>query len=391
MDHDGNDDLAGRVARLARATGHLPAPLAALDLEALRLGADDLVRRASGLPVRVASKSVRCRWVLETVLRRPGFAGVLAYSLREALWLAREGVEDVIVGYPTGDAAAVAELATSEAFERVTLMVDGEEQLDLIRAASGGAPLRLCLDVDASLRVGPLHLGVRRSPVRTPAQAAALAGAAARRGLRVVGVLLYEAQIAGLPDSSPAVRLVKRVSARELARRRSAVVEAVTGVAGPLAFVNGGGTGSLEVTSADAAVTEVTAGSGLYAPALFDHYRAFAPRPALLFALPVVRRPAPGMVTLGGGGWIASGPSGRSRLPVPAGPGLRLLRAEGMGEVQTPVRGPAAGGLRVGDRVWWRHAKAGELCEHVNDLHVVEGDDLITSVPTYRGEGRAFG
>jgi D-serine deaminase-like pyridoxal phosphate-dependent protein len=391
MDHDGNDDLAGRVARLARATAHLPAPLAALDLEALRLGADDLVRRASGLPVRVASKSVRCRWVLETVLRRPGFAGVLAYSLREALWLAREGVEDVVVGYPTGDAAAVAELAASEAFERVTLMVDGEEQLDLIRAASGGAPLRLCLDVDASLRVGPLHLGVRRSPVRTPAQAAALAGAAARRGLRVVGVLLYEAQIAGLPDTSPAVRLVKRASARELARRRSAVVEAVAGVAGPLAFVNGGGTGSLEVTSADAAVTEVTAGSGLYAPALFDRYRAFTPRPALLFALPVVRRPAPGMVTLAGGGWIASGPSGRSRLPVPARPGLRLLRAEGMGEVQTPVRGPAARGLRVGDRVWWRHAKAGEVCEHVNDLHVVEGDDLVASVPTYRGEGRAFG
>jgi D-serine deaminase-like pyridoxal phosphate-dependent protein len=97
------------------------------------------------------------------------------------------------------------------------------------------------------------------------------------------------------------------------------------------------------------------------------------------------------MVTLGGGGWIASGPSGQSRLPVPAGPGLRLLRAEGMGEVQTPVRGPAARGLRVGDRVWWRHAKAGELCEHVNDLHVVDGDDLVASVPTYRGEGRAFG
>jgi D-serine deaminase-like pyridoxal phosphate-dependent protein len=386
-----DDDLAARVAAAQRATADLPAPLAALDVAALRANAADLVRRAGGRPIRVASKSVRCRWVLDTVLRLPGFAGVLAYSLREALWLAREGVDDVVVGYPTADAGAVAELAGPGPAERVVLMVDDVAQLDLLRSAGGGAPLRVCLDVDASLRVGPLHLGVRRSPVRTPAQAAALASAAVDRGLRVVGVMLYEAQIAGLQDTSPAVRLVKRRSAADLARRRSAVVDAVTAVAGPLAFVNGGGTGSLEVTAADPAVTEVTAGSGLYAPALFDRYDAFTARPALFFALPVVRRPAPGVATVAGGGWIASGPAGRSRLPVPVVPGLRLLGTEGVGEVQTPVRGRGARGLRVGDRVWWRHAKAGELCEHVNELQLVDGGRLLAAVPTYRGEGKAFG
>jgi D-serine deaminase-like pyridoxal phosphate-dependent protein len=376
-------DLAERVAGLAAATAHLDPPLAALDLAALRLNAADLVRRAGGRPVRVASKSVRCRQVLDEVLSTPGFGGVLAYSLREALWLAEGGVADVVVGYPTVDRAALARLAPLR--DRVTLVVDDVAQLDLLAAGT-----RVCLDVDASLRVGPLHLGVRRSPVRTPAQAAALARAAAARGLVVEGVLLYEAQIAGVPDTSAAVRLMKRRSAAELLRRRGAVVSAVTAVAGPPRFVNGGGTGSLEVTAADAAVTELTAGSGLYASALFDRYDAFTARPALLFALPVVRRPATDVVTVASGGWIASGAPGRSRMPVPVTPGLRLLRTEGAGEVQTPLRGPGARSLRVGDRVWFRHAKAGELCEHVDTLLVVDGG-AARPAPTYRGEGRAFG
>ena len=158
-----------------------------------------------------------------------------------------------------------------------------------------------------------------------------------------------------------------------------------------LELVNGGGTGSLESTAAEAAVTEVTAGSGLYGPTLFDAYRAFAPRPAALFALPVVRRPGPGVVTALGGGYLASGPADRARLPqshLP--PGLRLDRQEGAGEVQTPLLGAAADGLSVGDRVYMRHAKAGELCERFASLYLLEGERIVEEVPTYRGEGQCF-
>jgi len=187
-----------------------------------------------------------------------------------------------------------------------------------------------------------------------------------------------------------AVRLLQRASARELAQRRAAVVAAVRAVA-PLRFVNGGGTGSLERTAAEPAVTELAAGSGLFAPTLFDAYRAFTPIPAALFALPVVRRPGPGVVTTLGGGYVASGAAGADRLPRPVLPGgLRLDRQEGAGEVQTPVLGPSADGLRIGDRVWFRHAKAGELCERFAVLHLVEGDRIVDTVPTYRGEGRTF-
>lgn len=177
----------------------------------------------------------------------------------------------------------------------------------------------------------------------------------------------------------------------ELAERRAATVAAVSALA-PLAFVNGGGTGSLERTAAEPVVTELAAGSGLLGPGLFDGYRAFRPQPAGMFALPVVRRPGPGVATLFGGGYVASGPPGIDRLPTPWLPeGLQLDRLEGAGEVQTPVLGAAADGLRVGDRVWLRHAKAGELAERFAEVHLVEGERVVATAPTYRGEGRAFG
>jgi D-serine deaminase-like pyridoxal phosphate-dependent protein len=376
---------------LTAATAELDPPLAALDLGTLDANAADLVRRAGGTPVRVASKSVRCRWVLERVLRLPGFRGVMAYSLREAAWLVRSGVTDVLMGYPSGDRAALAALADPTVAAAVTLMIDDPAQVRLVQECAPGVPVRVCLDVDASLRLGRIHLGVRRSPIRTPAQAAALAAAAVAAGLRVVGLMFYEAQIAGLQDTSAAVRFMKRRSAAELARRRHVVVAAVEEVVGALEIVNSGGSGSLEVSIADDCVTEVSAGSGLYVPALFDRYDAFEPRPSLYFALPVVRRPSPDIATLFGGGYLASGPAGKDRLPTPATPGLELLGTEGAGEVQTPVRGPGAAALEIGDRVWFRHAKAGELCERFEVIHVVRGGAVTESVPTYRGEGSNFG
>jgi D-serine deaminase-like pyridoxal phosphate-dependent protein len=219
----------------------------------------------------------------------------------------------------------------------------------------------------------------------------------ARPELELDGLMSYEAHIAGVGDRPPgkplmgaAIRAMHRASARELATRRAAVVAAVREVA-PLRFVNGGGTGSVERTAAEAAVTEVAAGSGLYGPTLFDAYGAFTPQPAALFALPVVRRPDARTATLLGGGYPASGAAGADRLPAPHLPdGLKLDGQEGAGEVQTPLRGPGAAGLRVGDRVWMRHAKAGELCERFNELHLVRGDEVVETVPTYRGEGEAF-
>ena len=289
-------------------------------------------------------------------------------------------------------------------------MIDSAEQLPPLKraldAAGAAASLRVCIDGDAGWRTlgGRVRIGVKRSPTHTPAQAAELARAiVADERLSLVGVMMYEAQIAGLGDRPPgrvlrarAIGLVQKRSTRELAGRRAAVVQAVgevlkEGGRPPLELVNGGGTGSLQSTSAESAVTEVTAGSGLYAPLLFDAYSAFRLRPCAMFALPVVRRPGRGVVTALGGGYLASGPADAARLPAPYLPsGLRLDGQEGAGEVQTPLIGPAADELAIGDRVYMRHAKAGELCERFSSLHLLQGSEIVDEVPTYRGEGRCF-
>ncbi|MFF4267826.1 amino acid deaminase/aldolase [Streptomyces virginiae] len=391
-------------ARYDRATAHLDAPLAIVDLDAFDANADDLVRRAAGKPVRVASKSVRCRALLERVLARPGFAGIMSYTLAESLWLARSGFEDVLLAYPSADRAGFGELASDAKLAgAVTVMVDDAAQLDLIDAArDGGAEeIRVCLELDTSLRLlgGRVRIGARRSPLREPAQLAELARAvAARPGFRVVGLMAYEGHVAGVGDSlagrplrSRTIRLMQGAARKELAARRAEVVRAVRAVVPDLEFVNGGGTGSVQQTAAEDAVTEIAAGSGLYMPRLFDNYTSFSGRPAALFAQPVVRRPGVGVVTVLGGGYPASGAAGVDRLPVPYLPqGLRYDPQEGAGEVQTPLLGSPADDLLIGDRVWFRHAKAGELCERFDTLHLIEGDRVTEGVPTYRGEGRTF-
>ncbi|MEU3751324.1 alanine racemase [Streptomyces olivoreticuli] len=392
-------------ARYDRATASLDAPLAVVDLQAFDANARDLVRRAGGKPVRVASKSVRCRALLERVLARDGFSGVMSYSLAESLWLARSGFPDVLLAYPSADRAGFAELTSDPKLAAaVTVMVDDPAQLALIDAARTGGrrseEVRVCLEMDTSLRLlgGRVRIGALRSPLRDPVRLAEVARAIDRRpGFRLVGLMAYEAHVAGVGDAvaghpvrSRAVRLMQSVAREELAARRAEAVRAVRAVA-ELEFVNGGGTGSVASTAAEEAVTEVAAGSGLFVPRLFDHYSSFRGRPAALFALPVVRRPGVGVVTVAGGGYPASGAAGRDRLPVPYLPaGLRHDAREGAGEVQTPLLGRPADDLLVGDKVWFRHAKAGELCERFDALRLIEGDRVIRTVPTYRGEGRTF-
>jgi D-serine deaminase-like pyridoxal phosphate-dependent protein len=391
------------VDRFGLATAALSSPVAVVDLAAFDANADAMTANAAGKPLRVASKSVRCRDALRRVLARPGWRGVLAYTLPEALWLVRDGItSDAVVGYPTADRAAIERLAADPAASAaVTIMVDAVEQLDLVDDVvppSGREPIRVCIDLDGSWKPGGLHIGVRRSPVHGAAAAGALAAAiAARRGFTLVGLMCYEAQIAGLGDRPPgqpvrglAIRAIQSRSYAELLERRGAAVAAVRAHA-DLEFVNGGGTGSVAASAADPALTEVAAGSGLYGPTLFDAYRAWQPEPAAFFGLSVVRKPAPDLATVHGGGWVASGEASRTRLPQPVLPaGLRLIAQEGAGEVQTPLVGPGARNLRVGDRVWFRHAKAGELCEHVNTLHAVDDATVRAGWPTYRGEGQAF-
>jgi D-serine deaminase-like pyridoxal phosphate-dependent protein len=400
---------------LERIFEDVDAPFALVDLDAMWSNAAEMLGRAQGTPIRVASKSVRCRPLLEAILAHdPGFRGLMTFTLPESLWLYEHGFEDLLLAYPTAHRGALAELGRVEGEHPPIVMVDSVEHLDLIEAAAGPAarPIRVCIELDLSWWPlgGRVKIGVKRSPIRTPRHAQELAREIVRRpGLELAALMGYEAHIAGLGDrpllkssrrsghrprlapgraQEPVIRFVKRRSAAEIAERRAAVLAAVREVA-PVPIVNGGGTGSIQTTRQEDVVTEITAGSGFYAPTLFDRYASFSLTPAAMFAMPVVRKPSPSIATLLGGGYPASGAAGRDRLPAPHLPrGLRVDPLEGAGEVQTPVTGSAAASLRVGANVYLRHAKAGELCERFNTLYLVRGGEIADEVPTYRGEGR---
>jgi D-serine deaminase-like pyridoxal phosphate-dependent protein len=382
------------------------APFAFVDLDAMWANAAAMLGRAAPKPVRVASKSIRCRPLLEAILGRDErFRGLMTHTLSETLWLAEQGVEDLLLAYPTVDVRALEELALRSAANPEAapiVMVDCVEHLELLESVlgKGAPPIRVCMDVDASWwwLGGRVKVGPKRSPIHSIDDAVALAREIERRPqIELDALMAYEGQIAGIGDTPPgrrrraaAIRWMQKRSATELAERRAAIVAALSEFV-ELEIVNGGGTGSLELTAAEEAVTELTAGSGFYAPALFDHYSRFSLTPAAGFALPIVREPSPQTATALGGGYLASGPGDTARLPAPWLPdGLELDPEEGAGEVQTPLLGPAAAALGVGDRVYLRHAKAGELCERFDTLYLVEGDAVVDQVPTYRGEGKAF-
>lgn len=369
--------------------------------------------RAHGLPLRIATKSLRVPALIERLLARgaPDLQGLLCFAVAEAEALFARGLDDLFVAYPpstrpgdTQDLARAARLASKGA--KLVLAVDSREAItraaEEARRHDTELSLALCIDMALELAGGRVHLGVRRSPLRTPEEIVSIARLVAdTRGARFAGLLCYEAQVAGLPDRNPFAplenpikQLIRERSIRDVAARRTSIVEALERAGLRPSLVNGGGTGSLDSTTRESGVTEVTAGSGFYKPHLFDYFHdghVRALEPSLFVALEVTRLPGPGWATVSGGGYVASGSAGKDKLPRPCWPrGLTLDDNEGTGEVQTPLRVPPGLSLALGDAVLFRHAKAGEPCERFDRVLVVEDERVVERVETYRGLGWTF-
>lgn len=383
--------------------GKRPMPFAFLDLDLLAQNILQVVALAQGKRVRLASKSLRSVAVIRRILEAdPCFQGIMCYTAQEGAYLASQGFDDLLIGYPTWNEQDIAAVCRAIATgTHITCMIDSVEHVKRLEtlAARFGIILPLCLEVDMSMDIPGLHFGVWRSPVRTPKQArSVLQQILASPHVRLDGLMGYEAQIAGVGDNVPGhkvkntmLQMLKRRSIQEIAERRATLVELVRSYGISLRFVNGGGTGSLATTRAEKVVTEITIGSGFYAPSLFDHYRDFHYHPAAGFAIEIVRCPRPHMFTCLGGGYIASGSVGPEKQPQPYLPrGAKLVPLEGAGEVQTPIQYKGNVPLKIGDPVFMRHSKAGELCERFTHLLLVSDGTIVDEITTYRGDGQCF-
>lgn len=381
----------------------IPKPFALVDLDMLDDNAEAIAQAAGGKKVRLASKSIRSVDVLNRLLRsNPIFQGIMCYTAAEAVFLAEQGFDDLLLGYPQWQPEAIRSIVNLVGEGRsITLMVDSVEHVEHIEqfAKQQRTVIPLCIDVDMSVQYPGLHFGVWRSPVHSWEGMYPIVEQIIRSPwLHLDGIMGYEAQVAGVGDNANGkhmkntmVRWLKSRSIVEAAKRRKEAVERLAAMDLRLRFVNAGGTGSLDSSREEAWVTEITAGSGFYAPGLFDHYASFRYKPAAAYAVEVVRIPKAGIVTCMGGGYTASGTADKDKLSKPYLPsGLKLFPLEGAGEVQTPLRLPAHVELGLGDPVFFRHAKAGELCERFKVLYAVSQGRIVGEYATYRGMGECF-
>jgi len=380
-----------------------PLPFAYLDLDFFEENIRLIASRAGGKRLRVASKSLRCVAALQRVLEADAvFQGLMCFTTREAVYLAGLGLRDLLIGYPAWnleDLGAVAR-ATAEGAQ-ITLMVDSIAHVDQLErvAEQYGVRLPVCLDIDMSVKFPGLHFGVLRSPLTSVEQVRpVLERIKDSNSVWLDGVMGYEAQIAGVGDQVPGqaakniiVQQLKKRSLSIIAQRRREIVDLIRTSGVELRFINGGGTGSELTTRDEPVVTEITVGSGFYSPGLFDNYKDFRYQPAAGYAIEIVRKPAPHTYTCLGGGYTASGALEPDKSPRPYLPqGAKLTSLEAAGEVQTPVLYAGPHRLELGDPIFMRHAKAGEVCERFAHLVLIKAGKVVEEVPTYRGAGQCF-
>ncbi len=378
-------------------------PLAYVDLDLMQENIEALLKRANNKKVRIASKSIRCRSIMERILQsNQQFRGIMCFTADEAVYLNEHRFDDIILAYPVvhiPHIQAIVQKVKSGA--SIYLMVDRMEHIQAIEKAVGDAEIKVpvCIDIDMSVDFPGLHFGVWRSSLRSMWSFKKFVQEVLKSDkVEIKGLMGYEAQIAGVGDKvegkfivNNTIKGLKAISIPQIRNFRKEAVKYLESNEVELDFVNGGGTGSMESTCSEDAVTEITVGSGFYNSHLFDYYSNFSLQPAAGFAVQITRMPKKNTYTCHGGGYIASGGIEKVKAPLPYLPvGARLMDLEGAGEVQTPVEYKGKEPLKIGDPIFLRHSKAGELCERFNELYLIENGAIREKVPTYRGDGKCF-
>lgn len=376
-------------------------PYAVLHIELLHNNIETNLQRAGDKKIRLASKSIRCIEVMHLLLNyKSNIQGVMTYHGAEMLYLAEQGFDDLLMGYPVVNKHLLKAIgAQIKKGKTLCLMVDSIEHLDLLNAIGKeeNVVFPVCVDIDLSDNFPFIRFGVFRSNIESNKSLEAfLKHLNKLNNVKLDGLMGYEAQIAGVTDKgvdirNSIIRRMKKSSIKCIKKRRQEAVEMIETAGHKLRFVNGGGTGSLESTQAEQSVTEVTIGSGFYNPHLFDNYVNFNLEPAMFYGIEITRKPNAETYTCHSGGYIASGCIEKIKAPIIHLPTSGYFdEREGAGEVQTPVRFKnLQENINIGDPIFLRHAKSGELLERFNKVLFLENNKL-REVPTYRGEGQSF-
>ncbi|MBQ0140510.1 MAG: alanine racemase [Kurthia sp.] len=375
-------------------------PFAWVDLEQLDANITTLSLLAKDKKVRIATKSIRSFGMLEYLQENmPYFNGWMTFTAQETVYLAERGLDNFLIGYPVMEKKVVTEACEwVHKGKSITFMVDDLQQAGWLNAIAESQDIvaSVCIDINLSLPTPFVYFGTRRSSITNMEQFLQfIEQLQAMRNIKITGLMGYEAQLAGVGNApnnmlkGVVIRQLQKYSKSKIADFRRRTVFKLKQEIDTIEFVNGGGTGSLDFTATSREVTEVTIGSGFYKPGLFDFYQKSELQPAAGFALRATRKPTVDTIVCHGGGYLASGPIDKERQPTIVSPGLTFYPTEGAGEVQTPLK-MQANSYDIGDTIYFRHAKAGELCERFNELHLVRKGKYKGSYKTYRGDSQCF-
>lgn len=384
-------------------TKDLKKPFCFLDKDNLRQNITSAIKRSGHKKIRIATKSIRSLEVLEFIRQELGdkYIGLMTFHVKESLDLLKSGFNHCLMGYPQkilkDEAKLIKELAGSN--KKLVLMIDSIDQCRLLQKMGSDIDHRfeVCIDIDMSLKLPRLNFGVFRSPILDVSVAEDLISYVEKaENLKCTGLMGYEAQIAGIPDYNGKGKIfdliiskLKKTSEKRILKVRKEFLDRVKEKF-QLEFFNGGGTGSIEFTASDRSVTEVTVGSGFYCPHLFDLYQKPF-KPSLGYAIEVDRIPNKNYITCHGGGYIASGAIDMNKAPQIFSPkNLKINSNEMFGEVQTPLEHDGSIDIQIGDPIFLRHAKAGELLERFTNIYIIENHKVVDRWKSYRGEGKCY-
>lgn len=383
------------------AFAHLARPFACIDLEALDWNIKMVNVQSKGKDIRIATKSIRSVELLQYIAERlDNHSGWMTFDCQETLFLLERGFTHILLGYPQMERESIELMIPYIAQGAdITFMIDREEHWRLLHeiGLQHNIVLKVCIDVNVSTDFKWIYFGTQRSSLKQVEDVKSLLMKMKEfPNTEVIGIMGYEAQIAGVVDrpvirwQQPLIQFLKKRSMTLIGQLRRDTVNQIKKACPSIQFVNGGGSGSIDFTVQAKEVTELTIGSAFYFPALFSRYKQLPFKSAASYALRVTRIPEDGIAVCHGGGYTASGAIGIDKAPVPFWPNnLYLLKNEGPGEVQTPLLDKDRI-LSVGDTVFFRHAKAGELCERFLKIHGRRGDKYVKAFKTYRGEGGCF-
>lgn len=379
-----------------------PKPFAFVNIDAFDQNLKNLQQRCGKKQIRVATKSIRSVYLLKRIAEKASINRWMCFKAEEALYLSSLGFNNLLVAYPTTNPKSVQKVcAAVKKGKQIILMTDTQRHLQQLNAIAqkNDTVLPIAMDVDVSYLFGGIYFGVYRSSICSYKKIDDFLSSLKKYPyLKLTGVMTYEAQIAGVGDAqknaffkNKIISFLKWKSQSHIKKQRKNIEFLLQKHQIKVDFINGGGTGSLETTAKDKVITEVTFGSGLFQSALFDNYKHFSHLPATGFVLEICRHPRNHIYTCLGGGYIASGSIGKDKLPTIVYPKrASLFKNEGAGEVQTPFYCQKTIDLKTENFAILRHAKAGELCERFNELHLLSQGENIGKITTYRGDGNCF-